>query len=252
MEILDSRYIKNTPQEELQRRKDFFTLYKDCPIPDNEILYNLGLFTNRQTLSRILYMNELYKKIIEVHGVVMEFGVRWGQNLALFESFRGMYEPYNFNRTLVGFDTWEGFSSVDPKDGTSDIVATGSFSVTKGYEEYLNKVLDYHEHESPLSHIKKYRLVKGDASVTIDEYLNEHPETIVALAYFDFDIYAPTKKCLAAIRERLTKGSIVAFDELNWPGFPGETTALKEVFALNRYHIRRTPYNPHYAYIVID
>lgn len=34
----------------------------------------------------------------------MEFGVRWGQNLALFESFRGIYEPYNYNRKIVGFD----------------------------------------------------------------------------------------------------------------------------------------------------
>mgnify|MGYP003971701973 CR=1 FL=1 len=28
--------------------------------------------------------NEIYKKIIDVHGVIMEFGTRWGQNLALF------------------------------------------------------------------------------------------------------------------------------------------------------------------------
>ena len=31
----------------------------------------------------------------------MEFGVRWGQNLALFESFRGIYEPYNYSVELL-------------------------------------------------------------------------------------------------------------------------------------------------------
>ena len=53
--------------------------------------------------------HELYQKILNVHGVVIEFGTRWGQNLALFESFRGMYEPYNHFRKIIGFDTFEGF-----------------------------------------------------------------------------------------------------------------------------------------------
>ena len=79
-----------------------------------------------------------------------------------------------------------------------------------------------------------------------------HPETIVALAYFDFDIYQPTKTCLEAIKGRLTKGSVVAFDELNCPEFPGETLALKEVFGLDKYAIRRNPLNPLCSYIVIE
>jgi len=115
-----------------------------CPIPKEELLTNLGLFINRQSLSRIIFMHELYLKILEVHDIVMEFGVRWGQNLALFESFRGMYEPYNFNRKVVGFDTFAGFPSVDPKDGTSDIAVSGAYSTTENYEEYLTKILDYH------------------------------------------------------------------------------------------------------------
>ncbi len=56
----------------------------------------------------------------------MEFGVKWGQNLALFQSFRGMYEPYNHNRKIIGFDTFEGFPSVDKKDGGSKIIKAGA------------------------------------------------------------------------------------------------------------------------------
>lgn len=242
------KVLGNSQQSEKDNRVNFLELLKQSPIPDNEFLFNLGLYLNRQTLSRILFMHDLYKMILETHGVVMEFGVRWGQNLALFESFRGIYEPYNYNRKIIGFDTFSGFPEVDEKDGNK--VDIGDYSVTEGYECYLDRVLQYHESESPISHKKKFELVKGDAVETIDEYLKLHPETIVALAYFDFDIYLPTKKCLESIKPHLTKGSILAFDELNCPEFPGETLAFQEVFGIKNYSIKRSPLNPLCSYIV--
>lgn len=67
----------SSPNEKSLREK-FFKIFRDCPIPNNELLSNLGLFIKRQDLTRILFMNELYNKIINVHGIVVEFGVRWG------------------------------------------------------------------------------------------------------------------------------------------------------------------------------
>lgn len=238
--------------EEVVRRQRFLQHFKRCPILDGELLRNLGLFVKRQDLARILFMNELYQQIVNVHGIVAEFGVRWGQNLALFESFRGIYEPCNHNRKIVGFDTFAGFPSVHEKDGDADIAAVGAYSVTEGYEDYLAEVLEFHEQESPVAYKRKYELVKGDASVEVERYLEEHPETIVALAYFDFDLYEPTRRGMQAIADRLTKGSVIGFDELNLADFPGETLALKEVFGLDRYRIRRTPYSGVSSYVVIE
>lgn len=233
-------------------RERFFKLFRICPIPDNELLFNLELFIKRQDLTRILFMNEMYKKIINVPGITVEFGVRWGRNLALFESFRGIYEPFNHTRKIVGFDTFEGFPSVHEKDGKSEIVTVNAYSTTKGYEDYLKQILDYHEQESPISHIKKYQLIKGDATIEIGKFLKDNPETIIALAYFDLDIYEPTKKCLEAIKGHLTKGSVVGFDELNLHDFPGETLALKEVLGLDRYRIIHSQYSAYQSYIVIE
>lgn len=244
------KVLSGSTREQVASRSEFFQMFKQSPLPEGELLSNLGLYVNRQTLSRILFMHELYQKIINVHGVIMEFGVRWGQNLALFESFRGIYEPYNYNRKIVGFDTFSGFPELNAKDG--ELVVKGDYGVTGNYEAYLERLLQYHESESPISHKKKFELVKGDACCTIDEYLRRQPETIVALAYFDFDIYLPTRKCLEAIRDRLTRGSVLAFDELNCPEFPGETLAVKEVLRLDRYAIRRSPLNPLCSYLVIE
>ncbi|MFX0134329.1 MAG: crotonobetainyl-CoA--carnitine CoA-transferase [Candidatus Hodarchaeota archaeon] len=238
-------------KKEKSLRVNFYELYKNCPIPPNEILNNLGLFINRRSLSKIIFMHKLYKKILDVHGIIIEFGVRWGQNLALFEAFRGMYEPYNYTRKILGFDTFEGFPSIHEKDGF-DKAKVGYYSVSENYKDYLKKVLDYHEGESPISHIKKYELVKGDASITIKKYLEDNPETIIALAYFDLDLYEPTKNVLEAIKPYLTKGSIIGFDELTHPDFPGETLALKEVFELNQLRIHRSTSHSYPTYFVFE
>src|SRR4051812_31941014 len=93
---------RNISDKEINQREHFLQLFKNSPIPDEEIQLNLGLYINRQNLSRIFFMNDLYSKIINTTGVIMEFGCRWGQNLALFQSFRGMYEPYNYNKKIIG------------------------------------------------------------------------------------------------------------------------------------------------------
>lgn len=239
-------------QAELQNRAKLYELFAACPIPKDEILRNLGLFITRQSLSRILYIEHLYKKIINTHGIIIEFGVRWGQNLALFESLRGMLEPFNFKREIVGFDTFSGFENVDEKDGEGGILKKGAYSVTEGYENYLEQLLQCHEKESPISHIKKFNLIKGDASVTCKEYFDKNPHTIVALAYFDMDVYKPTYDCLNTIKDYLTKGSILAFDQFADRTFKGEIQAFKEVFNLKDFKIHRTPNNSDQAYIIID
>ena len=241
--------LSGSNKKELEKRELFFELFANSPIPKQELHQNFGVFINRQNLSRILFMNELYQKIINIHGVIMEFGVRWGQNLALFQNFRGIYEPYNYNRKIIGFDTFSGFPEIDEKDG--DKVKKGDYAVAENYETYLQEVLSYHESESPISHKQKFELVKGDAVKTFETYLGKNPQIIVALAYFDFDIYEPTKKCLELLLSRVTKGSIIAFDELNCPEFPGETLAVIETIGLSKYSIKRSPLNPLISYIEI-
>jgi hypothetical protein len=163
-----------------------------------------------------------------------------------------MYEPYNYTRKIVGFDTFEGFPHVNEKDGISEIIKKGSYSTTIGYENYLSRILNYHEKQSPISHLKKYELIKGDATKTIIAYLKDNPETIVAFAYFDFDLYEPTKICLEVILPHLTKGAIIGFDEINCHDFPGETEAFNEILGLNKYKILRDRNNPVPSYIVFE
>ncbi|OPZ78297.1 MAG: hypothetical protein BWY78_00659 [Alphaproteobacteria bacterium ADurb.Bin438] len=223
---------------------------REFPMKDGDFADNIGLFMTRQLLSRIIFMHEMYKNILTVPGVVMEFGVYCGQNLNLFSSFRGMYEPANHTRKIIGFDTYSGFPSVKKEDG--ELAVKGNFKIADNYEQMLDEVLDMQEQLSPLPHIKKHELVKGDASVTIKEYLKNHPETLISMAYFDMDLYEPTKNVLKEILPYMPKGAVIGFDELNAFNYPGETVALKEVLKLRDARLVRAPYTTYPSYMILD
>ena len=238
------------PPDEKDRRERFADLVRKSPLPNDEFMLNVGMYLTPQTLSRVLYMDFLYKQILDVQGIIIEFGCRWGQNLSLFTALRGIYEPFNRLRKVVGFDTFSGFPSPGPFDG--DRLAAGDYATTPGYESYLAEILKHQEQESPLSHIRKFEIHKGDAVSTLTAFLDNNPQTVIALAYFDFDLYEPTKVCLEAIRPYVTKGTVIGFDEVNDGTTPGETVAVREVLGLDRYALKRFPSNARTSYLVVS
>lgn len=246
----DAIVLSSQSEKDTQRR--FTELLKSSPIADDELLANLGLYLTSKTLSRVLFFHHIYQLILNSHGVVMEFGVRWGQTLSLLSALRGIYEPFNRHRKIVGFDTFAGFIGMAEEDGALCKCTDGSFSVSDGYEKYLAELIGLQDAMNPISHLRKFELVKGDATKTIPAYLKAHPETIVSLAIFDFDIYAPTKAALEAIRPHLAKGSVLVFDELCDDIFPGETIAVREVLGLRDLRIQRLPTTARISYAVLD
>ena len=224
----------------------------ESPIPKNELLRNLGLFLLPMELKRFLFFDSLYRQFMSVPGVIIEFGCRWGQNLAILQSLRAIYEPYNFRRTIIGFDTFSGFPGVTEKDGTASVIAEGGYGVCEGYESHLERLLSLKETQSPVSGVKKFHLIKGDAASTFDQYLQDHPETIVSFAYFDMDIYEPTMRCLKSLMKHLTRGSVIGFDELNFSQFPGETLAFQEVIGANKVRLQRNTWSHDECFFVYE
>jgi hypothetical protein len=208
--------------------------------------YHNSVFLKRQVLSRLIYQDFLYQKILSVPGVICEFGVHWGATLATMMNLRGMYEPYNHSRTIHGFDTFAGFPAVSQEDG--GFSEAGDYASSARYEDELSQILDIHESFSPISHLKKYELVVGDVAETLPVWLNANPHAIISMAVFDMDIYKPTKEALQLVLPRLTKGSLLVFDELNCPHFPGETVAVQEILGLNNLRLQRFPHQPYCAY----
>lgn len=193
----------------------------------------------RNALARTLYLNDVYQRIIEVPGVICEFGVQWGASLATLSNLRALHEPYNHSRMIFGFDTFSGFASVDAKDG--DGVSSGDYRSKEKYEETLEEILAYHESICPFPEQRKFELIKGDAGKTVKDWKAANPHAVISLAIFDMDLYEPTKEVLSQIRDRFVKGSVLVFDEFNCKHFPGETQAVAEVLGLNNIRPLRHP-----------
>lgn len=205
---------------------------------------NFPLFINRQQLISYLVRYELFKKILNIKGSIIECGVHQGGSLMLFSQLSAIFEPYALNRQIIGFDTFEGFPSVHHKDG--DYAEENGMSDTE-YDVIRNAIQLFDENR-PIGHLEKVHLVKGDACETIPEYFREHSYCLVALLYLDFDLYEPTKVALQTILPRMPKGSIVAFDELHQRRWQGETIALLESFNLNDVLLEKIPEEPHISY----
>jgi hypothetical protein len=201
-----------------------------------------------EALARLLHYADLYKKIVNVTGVVCEFGVQWGATMAQLINLRSIHEPFNHGRMIYGFDTFEGFRR--PHDNDGGHFAEGDYSVAANHEETLTRILGLHEAAAPLSHIEKFQLIKGNASETVPRWLADNPHTVIAMAIFDMDLYEPTRDVLKLVLPRLTRGSLLIFDELNCRKFPGETIALREVIGTHNIHLQRSPLQPFASWAV--
>jgi hypothetical protein len=104
----------------------------------------------------------------------------------------------------------------------------------------------------PISHIPKFELVAGDARQTIPDYIARNPHLIVALLYLDFDMYEPTCAAIDAFLPRMSKGAVIAFDELNIKQWPGETQAVLDRIGANKLRIARFPFQPQMSYAVLE
>ena len=234
----DGRYgiQQNASATQQEAREALVGRLRDARIPAEELLDHLPLFASRHALGRVLVLHALYERILDVHGVILLFGVRWGRDLAILQTLRSILEPGNASRRIVGFDTFEGFPSVSGLDG---LARTGDYGVSDDYAPVLEELLAHRDIEEGNPYPRR-EIVQGDASRTLPKWLEDHPETVVAMAYFDMDLYAPTRDCLQALGPYITKGAVIGFDEVGHSGWPGETVALREVMGLHNVRLQRT------------
>jgi len=216
-----------------------------------EIMDCFTKYVRRQTMTYFIARYELFKKIINVHGSIVECGVFRGFGLMSFAHFSSIFEPVNHQRHIYGFDTFQGMANISDKDGRkSDFLQPNSMAGDS--EDDLNKAIRLYDMNRPLGHIQKAKLVAGNATETIPRFIEENPHLVVSLLYLDFDLYEPTKVALKHFAPRIPKGGMIAFDELNDEGFPGETLAVLEEIGIHNLKIQRFPFDSCMSYAVVE
>jgi hypothetical protein len=224
---MDAKHQKsNAHQEfEIEVQKHLDNLVGSASL--SELVNNFAKYADRYQITKFLARYDLYRKILPIKGCIVECGVLNGNGLMTWAKLSSILEPVAFNRKIFGFDTFEGFPSVHEKDQNGG----GKFSWEKGdlrgssYEE-LKEVIRLYDIDRFIPHIPKVELIRGDFMKTSEAFLREHSYALISLLYLDFDLYEPTKKALEVFLPRMSKGSLLCFDEINNRKFPGETLAM--------------------------
>jgi len=222
-------------------------------VPLSYILNNFAKYVKRQELGRLLARHQLFQKIADIQGCIVEGGVYAGQGLMTWAQLSAILEPVGgVFRHIYGFDTFAGFPGVHKKDlqGSFDLDWRRGDVKDESFEE-LNRCIELYDMNRFLDQIPRVTLVKGDFMKTAPKFLKDNPHVLVSMLYLDFDIYEPTKLALELFLPRMPKGSILAFDEINHPFWPGETLALLEKMDLRSIRIQKFPYEVNMSYIVL-
>ena len=235
------RYHTPLEKEYFAKRKKFIES-TDC----SDIANNPFLFSSRQSVTDLLLRVELFDRIKELSGHIVECGVNRGNSFMLFAHLSAILEPYAINRKIVGFDSFEGFRSISAQHDPSDISET-DFNTPRAFD-VLKRSIELFDLNRPISHMSRCDLVKGDALITIPEYAKTHPELTISLLYLDFDLYEPTLVALRTLLPLVCKGGIVVFDEFNYDKFSGETAAAKEVLDIGSVRLEKFSYAPFVAF----
>ena len=224
-------------------------LFDESQCPLDKKLANFANYVRRQNIARFLAYYELFKRQLCVKGSIVECGVHNGGGVMSWAKISSTLEPYNYHRKIIGFDTFSGFPSISEVDKNNAAVKVGMFGESYDVYQEMNDLIKEYDDNRFINHIEKIELVKGDANVTIPEYVESNKHLVVSLLMLDFDVYEPTVTALQNFLPRMPKGAIIAFDELNNKDWPGETMAVLENLSLNNYRLECFEFEPTISFI---
>jgi len=163
---------------------------------------------------------EIYHKIVNIPGDIIELGVLKGASLIRWATFREMLEN-SYSRKIIGFDAFGEF----PIHNNAD--ADDRKFISDHYE-YAGNGLDIDTLTQVLGNkcFKNIELRKGDVFETIPKYLENNPHTKISLLHLDMDTYHPTAFALDKLWNRISSGGVVVIDDYN--SIAGATNAVDE------------------------
>lgn len=169
-------------------------------------------------MGKQLAQYELYKKIVNIPGEVLEFGVYKGASIIRFATYRELLEN-TYSRKIIGFDIFGEFPKTDNDDDNKFIQR---FEEQGGNGISKEALEDFIKHKK----INNIELIKGNVFDTLDEFLEKNKQIKISLLHLDLDVYKPTKFILEKLYERMVPGGIIVFDD--YGTVKGATDAIDE------------------------
>ncbi len=193
-------------------------------------------------LGKLLGQYELYKRIVDLPGAIVECGVFKGVSLVRWATFRHLLETAEC-RKIIGFDAFGSF----PSDGLmrdDDVDFAATHDEQSGGQGISADTLSRHLEAKGF---KNFDLVPGNVFDTIGPYFSQNEHEKIALLHLDVDVHAPTKHALEMLYDRVSSGGLILVDD--YGTVSGATVAIDDFVAERGLKIRKAAYYKIPAYI---
>ena len=230
-----------------QKRADLF-INSISPIDDK--LNSFTPYVSRQNIAKLIAQLEMVRLTSGILGDIVEAGVYYGSGLMGWANIVASLEPYNYQCQIIGFDTFAGSKGVSKKDQVYNKIKRRDGEYKASSFEDLKKSIEIFDEDRPLSHLDKVKLIRGDIIKTSKKYIKENPAQTIRILHIGMNFYKPTLYTLKNFLPRMSKGSIVAIDGLNY-ATGGCMTALREVVRLENYELKNFDFYPNFTYFKI-
>ena len=183
-------------------------IVKLSKIYESENIFYLKSNVNR--FKKALFHYEIYKKISNISGDILELGVFRGCSLVRFATFRDLLKT-NFNSKLYGFDDFGEFT---PQFGKKDKIFIKRWKEDLKRNSNSDRGISLKELKSILKKkkFKNVNLIKGNIIQTLPKFLNKK-KIKISLLHLDLDLFEPTIFALEKLYNKVKKGGIILLDD---------------------------------------
>lgn len=176
--------------------------------------------TGPDRLQKIFAREELFKRVLDVPGHIVECGVFKGSGIYTFAKLRWIYKP-NSQQKIIGFDFFDTDRSMSFKHDEDQAVLDEHADGWATREDILLNLENMG--------IGNIELIAGNVVNTTQKFAEENLGFRISLLYLDIDNYEGTLAVLRNFYSLVTVGGIVVFDEYAYRGY-GEADAVDEFF----------------------
>ena len=185
---------------------------------------------------------ELFHRVANLSGDIVECGVFKGTSLSRWIKFRSLFgNP--FSKRIIAFDTFGDFpeTAYQPDKARRELFIrqAGSQSITR--DDLIDTL-------SQLNLYENLDLVAGDILETVPAYVRDNPQLKLSLLHIDVDLYEPTRVALETFYPHVVRGGIIIFDD--YGAFAGANKAIDDFFSATDVRIQKLTYSHAISYLV--
>ena len=154
-------------------------------------------------LRKILARYELFRKVKDIPGDILELGVARGVGLVQWCAMLEQFQPHSRSK-VIGFDLFD-----TSFEGSEDIEIASAENLMRHFQPTF-------EHVDALIEslgLERVSVIKGDVTETLPAYLADKPGARFSIVNCDLDTYRPTLAALEAVWPHVVPGGLILLDE---------------------------------------